>query len=279
MARRKTPPAPPPTPPSISPHKGIELIRRLRDKGENLLSSRPIKSEDYQAWENTAREFLTKAFGSDSANIGSVIDIGHYGIVPMNAPPEYWENERAESLRKKLVMLDSLAELLQTEIEINSPSAATLPEIIMGEGVFLVHGHNEGLREAVARFLEKLDLQVTVLHEQPNAGRTLIEKFVDYSDVGFAVVLLTADDRGGTIEQPYEEQLPRARQNVILELGFFLGKISRMRVCALYQEGVEIPSDYQGILFIPLDDSGAWRLQLARELRAAGLSVDMNRAL
>lgn len=279
MARRKIPTAPPPTPPSISPDKGIELIRRLREKGTSLLSNRPIKSEDYEAWENTAREFLTKAFGSDSANIGSVIDIGRYGIVPMGAPAEYWENERAENLQKKLVMLDRLAELLQTDIEISSPGAATSPEVIMGEGVFVVHGHNEGIQEAVARFLEKLDLQVTVLHEQPNAGRTLIEKFVDYSDVGFAVVLLTADDRGGTFKQPYDEQVPRARQNVILELGFFLGKLGRLRVCALYQEGVEIPSDYQGILFIPLDESGAWRLQLARELRAAGLSVDMNRAL
>jgi len=66
---------------------------------------------------------------------------------------------------------------------------------------------------------------------------------------------------------------------VILELGFFLGKLGRSRVCALYEEGVEIPSDYQGVLFVPMDSSGAWKLALVREIKAAGISVDMNRAV
>ncbi len=144
MARRKTQ-TPPPTPPSITPAKGIELLKRLREKGETLLSNRPLKTEDYDAWENTAREYLTKAFGSDSANISSLIDIGHYGSFPMNAPAQWWENHRAESLQKKLVMLDSLVELLETEMEISSPENAGLPEPEVGEGVFLVHGHTKPL--------------------------------------------------------------------------------------------------------------------------------------
>jgi predicted nucleotide-binding protein len=68
----------------------------------------------------------------------------------------------------------------------------------------------------------------------------------------------------------------RARQNVILELGFFLGRIDRKRVCALSEDGVEIPSDYDGVLFIPLDSSGAWKLDLAKEIKASGLPVDLN---
>jgi predicted nucleotide-binding protein len=270
---------PPPTPPSLSPAKSIELLRRQREKAEKLLSSRPLKPEDYDAWENMTREFLVKAFGSDSANIESLLDIGKYGSFPMNAGSEWWANHRTESLRKQLVMLDSLIELLETEVELISPEPSFLPTVTIGNGVFLVHGHNQGIREAVARFLEKLDLNVTVLHEQPNSGRTIIEKFVDYSDVGFSVVLLTADDRGGLISDPYDNQKPRARQNVILELGFFLGKLGRKRVCALYQQGVEIPSDYQGILFVSLDETGGWKLHLAKELKAAGLSIDMNKAM
>jgi predicted nucleotide-binding protein len=93
------------------------------------------------------------------------------------------------------------------------------------------------------------------------------------------VILLTGDDRGGMWKASYEEQKPRARQNVILELGFFLGKLGRERVCALYQPGVEIPSDYSGVLFVSLDAGGAWRLALARELKAAGLDIDMNKAV
>jgi predicted nucleotide-binding protein len=78
---------------------------------------------------------------------------------------------------------------------------------------------------------------------------------------------------------PYEAQQPRARQNVILELGYFLGKLGRGRVCVIYVDGVEIPSDYHGVVFVPLDEAGAWRLRLARELKAAGFDIDMNRAV
>jgi predicted nucleotide-binding protein len=126
-------------------------------------------------------------------------------------------------------MLNSFIEQLETEIEISSPTtlSKSLPSaaIESSKDVFLVHGRNEGIKEKVARFLEKLKLRVVILHEQPNAGKTIIEKLVDHSNVGFAVILLTADDQGGLINEPYEKQKPRARQIVILELGFFLGKL------------------------------------------------------
>jgi predicted nucleotide-binding protein len=153
------------------------------------------------------------------------------------------------------------------------------PKASHGSGVFLVHGRDEAVLQTVARFLESLRLQITILREQPNRGRTVIEKFVDYSNVGFAVVLLTGDDVGELRDEPAEQQRPRARQNVIFELGFFLGKLGRDRVCALYQEGVEVPSDYTGVAFVMLDGRGAWKLELAREMKAAGLPIDMNQAI
>lgn len=153
------------------------------------------------------------------------------------------------------------------------------PAVAVGPKVFLVHGHDESALHLTARFIEGLGLDPVILHEQPNEGRTIIEKFVDYADVGFAVVLLTPDDQGAPMSAPSEDLQPRARQNVILELGYFLGKLGRSRVCALYCGGVEIPSDYKGVIFLPLDDSGGWRLTLARELKAAGFAVDMNRAV
>ena len=146
-----------------------------------------------------------------------------------------------------------------------------------GNEIFLVHGQNEESREKVARFLERLDLSVTILHEKPNKGRTIIEKFSDYSNVGFAVVLLTADDKGGPKDKPYEEQQLRARQNVLLELGFFLGSLGRGKVSALCEDGVEIPSDYHGVLFVPLDKGDTWSLRLAREIKEAGIPLDMNK--
>ena len=144
--------------------------------------------------------------------------------------------------------------------------------------VFLVHGHDEAVKQMVARFLEKLNLDVVILHEQPNKGRTVIEKFEEHSDVGYAVVLLTPDDICGSASEP-SKQKTRARQNVVLELGYFFGKLGRERVCAIYVEGVEIPSDIHGVLYVPFDEGGGWRLKLAQEIKAAGIEVDLNRAI
>ena len=138
--------------------------------------------------------------------------------------------------------------------------------------VFLVHGQNNEVKQTVARFLERHGLDVTILHEKANKGRTLIEKFVEHSDVGFAVVLLTPDDFGGSIKRPKKKN-KRARQNVILELGFFIGKLGRPRVCAIYSDGVELPSDFDGVLYIPYDRHDGWRLKLLDELRAAEMRL------
>ncbi len=171
-----------------------------------------------------------------------------------------------------------MIELLQTQVELDAPSHAIAESAVHGHRIFLVHGRDERYLHEVARFLEKLRQDVLVLREQPNGGRTIIEKFEDYAEVGFAVVLLTPDDRGGLADAAAELR-PRARQNVVFELGYFIGRLSRARVCALYAAGVEIPSDYSGVLFVSLDDGGMWRMQLAKELKAAGFEVDMNLAL
>ncbi|NML84840.1 nucleotide-binding protein [Polaromonas sp.] len=197
----------------------------------------------------------------------------------MNAGPEWWEDHNAKSLRSKVSCLRGLVELLETEINLTAKVPKLMAQPQLSRRVFLVHGHHDGLLYEVARYLEKLNLAAVILREQPSGGRTIIEKFVDYADVGYAVVLLTPDDRGGLVKAAYEEQRPRARQNVILELGYFLGKLSRNRVTALHMGDVEIPSDYSGAAFVAVDDRGAWRIELARELKASGLEIDMNLAL
>jgi predicted nucleotide-binding protein len=150
-----------------------------------------------------------------------------------------------------------------------------------GNRIFVVHGHDEAAKESTSRFIEKLGLEALILHEQPNRGRTIIEKFEDYSNVGFAVVLLTPDDMGVAKEladRP-DKWKPRARQDVIFELGFFSGKLGRSKVCVLYKESVDIPSDYLGVVYVPMDSEGAWRLKLAKEIKSAGLNIDLNKAI
>lgn len=147
-----------------------------------------------------------------------------------------------------------------------------LPE----QRVFIVHGHDNQMKETVARLIERLGLAVIILHEQPNLGRTIIEKFEAQSEVDYVIVLMTADDRGGT--KVTDTLHMRARQNVVFELGFFVAKLGRSKVCILYEEGVEMPSDFSGILYIPIDKHGIWRFTLAKELKTAGLRIDLNNA-
>jgi hypothetical protein len=176
-------------------------------------------------------------------------------------------------VQRGLRVLQSAGELLPA-LRNGTPRKLT-PQML--SRVFIVHGHDELMKVATARFIEKLGLEPVILHEQANGGRTIIEKFIDHSDVGFAVVLLSGDDKGGLAESPSETYKLRARQNVIFELGFFIGKLGRCHVVALHNDNVEIPSDYSGVIFVPFDKAGLWRLQLGREMRNAGIKVDLNK--
>lgn len=173
-----------------------------------------------------------------------------------------------------------LAEL--TKIYLGDKQVAPTPanEVVQSQPknkkVFLVHGHEHGTRETVARYIEKLGLKPVILDEQANRGKTIIEKLEGHSDVGFAVVLLTPDDEGRSIKDKEARKKPqgRARQNVLLELGYFIGKLGRDNCCALSKGPIEIPSDLGGVLHEPIDDGGGWKAKLARELDAAGYELD-----
>lgn len=145
--------------------------------------------------------------------------------------------------------------------------------------VFTVHGHDEGAKYAVARFIERLGLEAIILDEQASEGLTIIEKFEKHAkSADFAIVLMTPDDIGAPIEKKNDLKL-RARQNVIFELGYFFHALGRKRVCALYKEGVELPSDIYGVVYVLMDEFDAWQLTLAREMKQAGLAVDANKLL
>lgn len=116
------------------------------------------------------------------------------------------------------------------------------------------------------------------MHEQPSQGRTIIEKFEDHSDVEYAIALITPDDIGSSIND-LDNTRQRARQNVIFEFGYFLGKLGRHKVVGLIKGDIEVPSDYSGVLYIPIDESGAWRFLLIKELKSAGYDVDANKAI
>ncbi|OOM14502.1 TIR domain-containing protein [Clostridium saccharobutylicum] len=143
--------------------------------------------------------------------------------------------------------------------------------------VFIVHGHDNEAKQETARFIEKLGLQAIILHEQANKGQTIIEKIEENSNVGFAVVLYTPCDEGRAKNQP--ELKDRARQNVIFEHGYLIGKIGRKNVCALVKGDVEKPNDISGVVYINMDSHGAWKMDLFKEMKESGYSIDASKFL
>jgi len=187
---------------------------------------------------------------------------------------------KVQAIREPSVF-DSTASIAPTFVPVNL--AASDDELMLAlrnmlvrnraevtDEVFVVHGH-DGVRHTVSELISGAGLTPVMLDGRPNRGRTIIEKLEDHANTSFAVVLLTPDDEGR--KRGSRRLRPRARQNVILELGYFLARLGRQRVCALYVAGVELPSDFHGVLYVEIDDGGTWRRLLLGEFAAAGLPV------
>jgi predicted nucleotide-binding protein len=184
-------------------------------------------------------------------------------------------------IKNIIVKMTTIKEILEEKLEDLGPQGHLEEKVqkFPNDGrIFVVHGHDDSMKQSIARFLEKLDLTPIILHEQPDQGKTLIEKLEKHSSsVDFAVILLTPDDKGCPANEP-ENVRERARQNVILELGLFIGLIGRNRVCALYKGNLEIPTDYAGVAYIPIDENDGWKLRLAKEIKQV-LKIDLNKVI
>lgn len=254
-------------------------IEQLLAAGQEL-ASRTIQSwdelnqlqRDINTWDEFNEELLRRRFST-----GKVAD--EYKRVVISHPPgnnpqrqEQWLRDSLAEQMRRLMSVRQKLELYSPEVEDSqvSTSQAGSP---FGTKIFLVHGHDGYLKLQVAQFIQDSTGQrPIILHEPADAGRTIIEKFEDHAaEAGFAVILLTADDVGG--ERAAAALNPRARQNVVFEFGFFIAKLGRNRVAALYEEGVELPSDVSGVLYKQL--TGNWHTELTKELRAAGIDVHL----
>ncbi|MBY5327646.1 TIR domain-containing protein [Rhizobium leguminosarum] len=282
MARR--PPSAPPTSRKMTAEEMRRGITRIKRRLEMVESFDP-EAIDVNDTEKSTRPLETaisnalgETFGEGTVEYNRFVGAMyfHYPLNMFEPTPRGEIIKGLKSCRQASIdLLNSAISLLEERLEDESDvkHSAGSPQVAAAElsqRVFVVHGHDEGPREAVARFLQLLGLQPVILHDQPNRGRTIISKFHDEAhNVGFAVVLMTPDDEPGT-----EKGNRRARQNVVFELGFFLGKLGPSRVAAIVKDQVEVPSDYDGVVYIPYSE---WKFPLARELRAAGYQVDLNK--
>lgn len=282
---RPTPSAPSLAPPRLTQPRteAAELLGERIRLGREILN-RPIQTADDLAtygadgrkWMEYNYELLKTLFTNE------ILAREYRGGIPQFVITRderlNFRNSQTKTTHQ-ITKLESILERLglYPEPTVDVPRAVQPPAPDLSK-VFVVHGHDEGTREGVARFLEKIGLKAIILTEQPNRGRTIIEKFVDYArEVGFAVVLLTPDDLGGASADA--SQKSRARQNVIFELGYFVGSLGRGRACLLRKGEVEIPSDLYGVVYTTMDSGNGWKIDLARELTAAGFEFNSAQVL
>lgn len=242
--------------------KNIEGI--ISTANELIEAGATIADPKFKAWKTRTISFLEEQCGKDSVRY-------------QEFKKRMYDMPRAAGLDgKNVILLDEMKTTILEfqdylkEIEEDGETMA----VTDFSKVFIVHGHDSALRESVARIIEKQDIEAIILNEQANRGRTIIEKLENNTDVGAAVVLLTCDDIGKAKDEHNEN--PRARQNVLFECGYLMGKLGRDKVIVIVEDGVDIPSDLKGLVYSTKDD---WKTDLLRELKEIGFSVDAGKLL
>lgn len=265
----------------------ISVIEKLIEKGNEFTSRNfcypnenypdeyggPDASE-WIEWKTRIINIIAKSMAPDSpaismARTGIAIKTNGYGF-------DNFERAKStlikalENTRDALIE-DFYGELKEEESESSNPT--------LSNKVFIVHGHDSELKNDVERFIHEIGLEPVVLHRQADAGNTVIEKFEDNSDVGYAFILLTPDELAMTIDQisvPDENKITeyRARPNVIFEFGYFIGKLGRSRVCCLHKGNVSVPSDLAGLVYKKVDNSiESQAYAIIKELKNAGYDI------
>jgi len=265
-------------------------LSKARAAGEALLDAEPSDQGQvanfrsvYLSWEGRTAAILENGFkvsgflttSPKDEFTGTAVSLLDLKIASTTIP---WERlpEVIADIREKIRVLRAVEDRL--DVYADSASAPKDEDPAGDAPIFLVHGHDVERREVVRRFLETVTARnVVVLADQPNRGQDILGKLLSHAQrAAFAVVLLTPDDEGGKCGTT--AHAPRARQNVVFELGLFIGLLGRDRVAALNDPSIELPTDFSGVGYIPVDGE-SWQIGLARELKAADIRVSLDKAL
>lgn len=259
------------------------LINRLQEEVLPAYDSRGSEfgSNRFEALKNKTIAILDEYLPGESVKFNKSMDMHVWTLKSRFESNAQWfwnnEGERYTAYLESLLIdlkngeyVAPISKMENSEKRKNNNNAAN-------SKVFIVHGHDGEAKEKTARFIEKLGLEAIILSEQANQGKTIIEKLEYYIDVGFAIILYTGDDAGNTeIEAGKGNLNARARQNVIFEHGLLMGRLGRNKVVPLVSGTLELPSDIQGVVYI---NNKNWQLEVAREIKAAGYNIDMNKIL
>ena len=246
-----------------------DKLKQITDEIPALISANITSSDArFQAWKTKAERFLIKKYGNNSyEHTRFTKTYFSLGIFTTGTPDSEFVAACQSGLRKTEAIFQTYLEEMAEEF-VQKP---TIVQPMNYAKVFIVHGHDGELKQSVARIIEKQGIEAVILSEQANQGKTIIEKFENYSDVGGAICLFTADDLGRSKES--ETDRARARQNVVFETGYFIGKLGRDHIVILADDGIEMPSDLSGVV---RTNTGNWQFELLKELKAMGYAIDLN---
>ena len=233
----------------------LDKLRKLIQQANKLLTQNvTVNSPEFGTWKTNVERFLVKTFEKDSVEVESFKKT-RFGYSKTISDPVTDCRNGIEATQKTLQgYLD--------EVE-NQAIKPCINKSIDNKKVFIVHGHNGEIKERVARLLLQQNIESIILGEQVNAGKTIIEKFEQNSNVGAAICLFTADDTGKSSKE--KDDKPRT--------GFFMGKLGRERLVIIAENRIELPSDMQGIVYI----NNNWELDMLKELQNMGFDIDMNK--
>jgi predicted nucleotide-binding protein len=264
------------------------LSKRLEELDSFDVQSMKENRPPYlMALETSITRALVRAFGENTADFRRFQMAGELSWKPIVGPifvsgagisgprlslSDFQKGVAANINRSRALMAEAIRSL-EEDLAETTEAAVAAPARDLSK-VFIVHGHDRASKAEVAGFIRKLGFEAIILHERPNKGRALITKFREEAEgAGFAVVLMTPDDLGRA--EKAADLNPRARQNVVFELGFFIGKLGPEHVAALVEGDIEIPSDFDGVVYISLDEAD-WQTKLGIELQEAGYKFDWN---
>lgn len=258
------------------PSESSAMLASMSTKAERLQgiidAAKDGRPDDFEGWKAEAGVVLRNAVGPDDPLVAQFDRVSYsLGMFTERTTNEEFAMAKRRGVLRAVAKLRAAIVQVEMMEEVQGSDAL---DVATRTQIFIVHGHDDGFKETVARFLGKLTgNEPVILHEQVSAGDTIIEKLERFASAArYAVVLATPDDLGRKKDD--KDDLPRARQNVIFELGYFFSALGRSNVALLYKPGVERPGDTDGIVHIAVDDAGAWKVQLLKEIEAAGIAVD-----
>lgn len=251
--------------------KEYEKFKEIYDEIDELITERVSASTPkFQAWHVKTERFLLKKYGEKSYEVEN---FKSFPFSLMCCTFDISENDFIKACKDDLKSIKAIFEQYLDDMQDESEMVVQIEVIDKDYSkVFIVHGHDGELKEAIARVIERQGIKPIILSEQVNRGATIIEKIEANSDVNGAICLFTADDLGRGKNE--KMQNPRARQNVVFEAGYFVGKLGRENVILISDGNIELPSDLQGVVY---SNKNEWKFQVLKELKAIGYNIDYNK--